>query len=281
MLKKSIHFIFRSNSNFFSFSFLLIIFSLFLQTGFAQTTDSSLLSLERIFASNEFVPKRVGGFKWFKDGNSYIKLESSATVKGAVDLINYDAETNKRTILVSAEKLIPKGTTEQLLIEGLDWSEDTKQILIYTKSERVWRQNTRGDYWVLDTTSGKLTKLGGDAKPSTLMFAKFSPDGKRIGYVHENDLYIENLADGKITRLTFDGSHNLINGTADWVNEEEFSLRDCWRWSPDGKYIAFWQFDTSGIEDFILVNNTTGLYPSLTVFLIRKPELKILLFGLV
>ena len=96
------------------------------------------------------------------------------------------------------------------------------------------------------------------------MFAKFSPDGTKVGYVRENDLYVEDVTSGKITRLTKDGTHTLINGTSDWVNEEEFDLRDCWRWSPDSRSIAFWQFDASGIEDYVLVNNTEGLYPKVT-----------------
>ncbi len=166
--------------------------------------------------------------------------------------------------MLSADKLIPAGETKPIAIHGYDWSTDEKRVLIYTNSQKVWRQNTRGDYWVLDLASGKLTKLGGDAKPATLMFAKFSPDGSKVGYVRDNDLYVENVSDGKITRLTNDGSHTLINGTSDWVNEEEFDLRDCWRWSPDSKSIAFWQFDASGIEDYVLVNDTTGLYPTVT-----------------
>jgi dipeptidyl-peptidase-4 len=248
--------------------FLLAILLLSLQAATAQTTqtapDQSRLTVDRIFASSEFQPERFGGFRWLKDGDSYAKLEPSEKVKGSMDLVRYQIETNKRDVLLSADKLIPAGETKPLAIHGYDWSADDKRILIYTNSQKVWRQNTKGDYWVLDIASGKLTKLGGDAKPATLMFAKFSPDGSKVGYVRENDLYVENAADGKITRLTKDGSHTLINGTSDWVNEEEFNLRDCWRWSPDSKSIAFWQFDASGIEDFMLLNNTTGLYPSLT-----------------
>ena len=233
----------------------------------AQTTQPAVdpkLTVDRIFASSEFQPERFGGFRWLKDGESYAKFEPSEKVKGSMDLVRYHIETNKRDVLLSADKLIPQGETKPIGMDGYDWSADGKKLLIYTNSQKVWRYDTRGDYWVLDLGSGKLSKLGGDAKPSTMMFAKFSPDGTKVGYVRENDLYVDDVATGKITRLTKDGSHTLINGTSDWVNEEEFDLRDCWRWSPDSQAIAFWQFDASGIEDFILLDNTQGLYPKLT-----------------
>ena len=240
--------------------------ALFLSHAAAQAPqpDASRLTVDRIFNGNEFQPARFGGFRWLKDGNSFARLEPSPTTQGSMDLVRYEVATNKRDVLLPAEKLIPKGETKPLAINGYEWSADDKRLLIYTNSKKVWRLNTKGDYWVFEPASGKLTKLGSDAKPSTLMFAKFSPDGSRVGYVRENDLYVENIDSGKITRLTTNGSPTMINGTSDWVNEEEFNLRDCWRWSPDGKSIAFWQFDASGIEDFILLNNTTGLYPSLT-----------------
>ena len=248
-----------------SFRFLVVALLLLSYTyGQQPARDESRLTVERIFASDEFQPARFSGFRWLKDGNSFGRLEPSPTAKGAMDLVRYEAATNKRDVLLAADKLIPANDTKPLVIQGYEWSADDRRLLIYTNSKKVWRLNTKGDYWVLDSASGKLTKLGGDAKPSTLMFAKFSPDGSRVGYVRENDLYVENIDTGKITRLTSNGSPTMINGTSDWVNEEEFNLRDCWRWSPDGKSIAFWQFDASGIEDFLLLNNTTGLYPSLT-----------------
>ena len=242
-------------------------FSLLLAVSIAapgQTADPSRLTVERIFASDEFQPARFGGFRWLKDGDSYAKLEPSPTIKGAFDLVSYRVDNDKREVLIAAGKLIPSGATAPLSIQGYEFSSGGKRVLIYTNSKKVWRLNTRGGYWVLDTVNGKLIKLGGDAPASTLMFAKFSPQGDRVGYVHDSDLYIQNVDDGKITRLTSDGSHTLINGTSDWVNEEEFSLRDCWRWSPDGRSIAFWQFDASGIQDFILLNNTASTYPTET-----------------
>ncbi len=251
-----------------SLASLLLVLAAFAQSGLhaqtAQPATDPRLTVERIFASSEFQPERFGGFRSLKDGNSYAKFEPSEKVTGSMDLVRYQIDTNKRDVLLSAERLIPAGETKPLQLHGYDWSADDKRLLIYTNSQKVWRYNTRGDYWVLDMASGKLTKLGGDAKPATLMFAKFSPDGTKVGYVRENDLYVEDVVGGRITRLTKDGSPTMINGTSDWVNEEEFDLRDCWRWSPDSKSIAFWNFDASGIEDFVLVDYTKGLYPVIT-----------------
>src|SRR5205814_241969 len=103
---------------------------------------------------------------------------------------------------------------------------------------------------------------GGDGPASTLMFAKFSPDGGRVGWVRygENNLYVEDIASGKMTQLTHDGSRTTINGTFDWVYEEELGLRDGWRWSPDGRSIAYWQLDATGVRDFLLINDTDSLY---------------------
>ncbi|HEY8559147.1 MAG TPA: S9 family peptidase [Pyrinomonadaceae bacterium] len=230
----------------------------------AQEADSGLLTTDRIFNSDYFAPKSVGGFRWLKSGDAYSKIERSATVRGGTDLVSYDAATNQRTVLLPAEKLVPKGASQPLPLNGYEWSADNTQMLVYTNSKKVWRLNTRGDYWVLNLATGDLKKLGGDAKPSTLMFAKFSPDGTKVGYVRENNIYVENIADGKITQITTDGSKTVINGTSDWVNEEEFNLRDCWRWSPDSRSIAYWQFNTEGSKDFVLVNNTDELYPVLT-----------------
>ena len=231
---------------------------------FGQTVDPSRVTLDRIFQSSDFDVQGPGPVKWLRSGNAYTRLEPAATGKGS-DLISVDPATGNKQVLIAAAKFTPSGVTEPLAVQNYEWSTDNNRLLIYTNSKKVWRLNTRGDYWVLDLQGGKLTKLGGrEAKPSTLMFAKFSPDGQRVGYVRQNNLYVEDLATGRITALTSDGSQTLVNGTSDWVNEEEFYLRDCWRWSSDSKSIAFWQFDASGIETFYLLNNTDSLYPKLT-----------------
>ena len=232
----------------------------------AQTQDPSLLSLEQVFASGEFHGERFGPARWLADGSGYTTLEPSVVVRDGQDIVRYNPESGDREVLVAATALVPEGESAQLSLSNYTWSEDGKRLLIFTNVRRVWRDDTRGDYWVLDLESGGLQKLGGDFDQARLMFAKFSPDASRVGYVYYNNIYVENLEDGRITQLTTDGSETIVNGTSDWVNEEEFFLRDCFRWSPDGRSIAYWQFDVEGVNEFKMINNTDSLYPKIISF---------------
>jgi dipeptidyl-peptidase-4 len=224
---------------------------------------SSRLTVERIFGTGEFAARGAGQLRWLDD-STYVALQANPQQNGSVELARFNARTGARDVLVQPAWLLPNGASAPLEVENYFWSPDHKRLLVFTASQRVWRENTRGDYWVLDLASHQLRKLGGDAPPSTLMFAKFSPDGQRVAYVRQNDLYAEDVASGAITRLTKDGSRTIINGTFDWVYEEELSLRDGFRWSPDGKSIAYWQLDASGVRDFDLINDTDSLYSFVT-----------------
>ena len=225
----------------------------------AQQADSSLLTLDRIFASEEFDPRGISQLKWRENGAAYTTLEPARDGAGG-ELVRYETATGARSVLISAGALTPRGG-RPLTIEGYTFSPDDRKLLIFTNSRKVWRYNTRGDYWVLDRASGRLTRLGGaGGAPSTLMFAKFSPDSRRVGYVRDHNLYVEDLESGAITPLTRDGSRTTINGTFDWVYEEELDLRDGWRWSPDGQRIAYWQLDATGVGEFKLINDTDSLY---------------------
>ncbi|MCH7563154.1 MAG: S9 family peptidase [Gemmatimonadetes bacterium] len=230
----------------------------------AQTPDPSLLTLERIYASPEFASERFGPARWLEDGSGYTTLEVARSGAPAFDIVRYDPETGATEVLVSAENLTPTGAASPLAVEDYTWSADGSKVLIFTNTRRVWRDNTRGDYWVLDLENGGLQQLGGDAEEATLMFAKFSPQGDRVGYVSQNDLYVERLSDGSVTRLTENGSPTMINGTFDWAYEEEFGIQDGFRWSPDGERIAFWQLNSEGVRNFLLVNYTDSLYPQVT-----------------
>jgi dipeptidyl-peptidase-4 len=245
--------------------FILALLFLFLacETQPEQQDDSSVLNLERIFSSREFTSERFGPARWLKYRSAYTVLERVETDEDARDIVLYDPETGEREIFVPSKRLIPQGEGKPLSISDYDWTSDGKKLLIFTNTKRVWRQNTRGDYWVLDLDTWNLKKLGRSAEPSTLMFAKFSPDGDRVAYVVKNNIYVESLQSQKIRQLTQDGSETVINGTFDWVYEEELALRDGFRWSPDGKWIAYWQLNTEGVKTFYLINNTDSLYPHL------------------
>ncbi|HSM08188.1 MAG TPA: DPP IV N-terminal domain-containing protein, partial [Gemmatimonadota bacterium] len=222
------------------------------------------VTLERLF-SDDFQGEFLGATRWLDGGSAYTTLEAAEGDgenggNRGLELIRYETSSGDRDVLVSAAELTPEGRERPLRVQGYDWSADGDRLLIFTNTRRVWRQNTRGDYWVLDREEGTLTQLGGDAAESSLMFAKFSPDGTRVAYRAEYDLYVEDLRTGAITRLTDDGSRTIINGTFDWVYEEEFSARDGFRWSPDGSRIAYWQLDAEGVRDFLMINNTDSLY---------------------
>ena len=227
---------------------------------FAATSDSTRLTLDRIFSSREFAEQRSGSFRWIDEGDGYTSLEPARDSSGGMDILRYDTRTGERTVLVTASQLIPGDGKKPLRIENYVWSRGREYLLIFTSSRRVWRQKTRGDYWILRPADNRLRKLGGTAPPSTLMFAEFSPQGDRVAYVRENNLYVEDVATGTISSLTSDGSPTIINGTFDWVYEEEFDCRQGFRWSPDGSAIAYWQLDASNVGEFFLINNTDSIY---------------------
>ncbi|MBK8976328.1 MAG: S9 family peptidase [Planctomycetes bacterium] len=233
----------------------------------AQGGSDRALTLDRLF-SGELQTEGFGPAAWLAD-SGLATLERAQDGAGQ-DLVRLDPATGQRRVLVAARQLVPAGATRPLEIADYRFSADGTKVLIFTDTRRVWRQNTRGDYWVLDLESGALRQLGAGFEPTRLQFAKFDPQGERVAYLYRNDIYVEDLADRSIRRLTSDGSEVRTNGTFDWVYEEEWSLRDGFRWSPDGHRIAFWQIDASGVGEFSLIDNTSGLYPTITP--IRYPK---------
>lgn len=232
----------------------------------ADQVSGTQITNKDIFASDKFRLQYPAPTRWLADGSGYTTLEPSESQEGGRDIVRYHPVTNEHTVMVSAEQLTPKGQDHALEIADYVWSKDGSKVLIFTNTKRSWRTNTLGDYWVLDRNNDELVQLGGDAPESTMMFAKFDPQGERVAYVMQNNLYVQDLDSMKITALTTDGNDHIVNGTFDWVNEEEFSLRDGFRWSPDGKHIAYWQLDTEGTPIFTMINNTDQLYPKLKQF---------------
>jgi dipeptidyl-peptidase-4 len=224
-----------------------------------KQSSSSELTLENIYSKSSFGQRGFGPVRWMKDNSGYSTLEGTMR-SGGREIVRYDAATGARTVLVTAKQLTPAKATEPLGIDDYEWSEDNSKMLIFTNTRKVWRYNTRGDYWVLNLKSGELKQLGKSLEASSLMFAKFSPDGSRVGYVSKQNIFVENLAKNKVTQITADGGGNIINGTFDWVYEEELDCRDGFRWSPDGENIAFWRSDTKDIGTFYMIDNVSGIY---------------------
>lgn len=231
--------------------------------------DNSILTLERIFASNELAEERIGQLKWLKDSSGYLLLKPSEEIKGARDIVLYSPE-GKEKILVAASKLIPPGSQAPLSIDAYELSPDGQWLLILTNVKRLFHK-TIGDYWVFNLKQNSLYKLGAPFEPSSLLNTTFSPNSQKVAYVHKNNIYIENLADHRIIPLTRDGSEDIINGTFDYVYEEEFFTTHGFRWSPDSQLIAYWQLNTERVPTFHLINNTESLYPKVISFKFSKP----------
>jgi dipeptidyl-peptidase 4 len=195
--------------------------------------------------------------KWSKDGTALYQMDKGTLIKNQLPL-------NTKTDILTTSQLTPVGKTEPLKIKAFTFSDDETKLLIFTNTQRVWRYETRGDYWVYDFSKKTLTQIGKSRPTATLMFAKISPDGKMAAYVSERNIYVEDLVSGKAQALTStNGTKKLINGTFDWVYEEEFNCRDGFRWSPDSKNIAYWQIDANQIKDFYMVNTTDAIYPTI------------------
>jgi len=191
--------------------------------------------------------------KWANEGSSYYKVEKNEIVK-------YTLPENVASVFVSKEMLTPPESKTSIKFSYYAFSDDQQKVLLFTNTKKVWRLSTKGDYWVRDMQTGTLSQLGKTLPASSLMFAKFSPDGNAVAYVSENNLYVEDLATAQIKALTTDGTVTLINGTFDWAYEEDFFCRDGFRWSPDSKSIAYWQIDAGQIKKFFMINNTDSIY---------------------
>jgi len=201
------------------------------------------------FASGQLRP----GIQWTPDGNGFYQVKENGIVK-------IDIKTRAETPLIRKAQLTTEAG-EILNPASFKYSNDNSKILLFANTARVWRYNTRGDYWVMNMAANKLTQLGKGRPSQSLMFAKFSPDGKKAAYVSEHNLFVEDLTTGNINQLTMDGTRKLINGTFDWVYEEEFFCRDGFRWSPDSKHIAYWQIDAINTRDYVMLNTTDSIYP--------------------
>ncbi|HEV2448321.1 MAG TPA: S9 family peptidase, partial [Candidatus Sulfopaludibacter sp.] len=225
----------------------------------AQPSPKLQDALKRVFNSSEFSGgggrggRGGGGAHWLEDGRWYTAMERG-------QIVRIDAASGKSEVFVSTAQLTPKETGKPLAFSEYSWPAGGKKLMVAVSPHRVLIRKPAAEYWVLDLASGAWHKLGGD-DGADLLYPKFSPDGTRVAYVRGTNLFVENLATGAIRPLTTDGTGMILNGVSDWVYDEEFRVNDCFRWSPDGERIAYWQFDQSGVKEYALVNYTDSLYP--------------------
>ena len=234
-----------------------------------QETDTRLrLTLEAIHASNEFSPINVEEGRWADEGPVVVYIEQDSRT-GATSLISYNLETDERSQLIDGSNLYAEDVDRLIKIVDYEYSSDNSVVLLYTDAQRVWRHDTKGYYYVYDVAARTLTPIA-DRDRGFQMFAKFSPDGQRVGFVRNRDIFVVDIEDSTEQQLTSDGSDGgIINGTSDWVYEEEFGLRDGWTWSPDSRRIAYVQLDESNTREFMMAD-LRGLYPDVTGF--RYPK---------
>ncbi|HET6765374.1 MAG TPA: S9 family peptidase [Longimicrobiaceae bacterium] len=224
------------------------------------------LTVERIFASPDF---RAGAFypTWTPGGESFTLVEGAQG--GGSEVWTQGVVTGNRERLIPGSALMPQGAARGVDVEDITWSADRKHALLFTNSQPVWRRRTKGTYYVYDAVQHRTTPVS--AAPGWQQFAKLSPDGARVGFVRDNDLSVVELATGRETRLTRDGGPTVINGTFDWVHEEELDLRDGWRWSPDSRRIAFWRLDTSPEKTQVWTNDLSGVHSQAVELRYPKP----------
>lgn len=230
------------------FAFTAMFLSL---TAMAQQAADTL-SLDLIFASRTFAPKSVRGIRPMNDGERYTQIKR--------DSINaYSYQTGRLTdVIVTSDQLIPQGESQPIALYDYEFSDDETKILFGTNTEPIYRRSSRSDYYIFDLKTKNLQLLSGNGKQQ---LATFSPDGEKVAFVRDNNLFIKNLTTNEERQITSDGkAGSIINGTTDWVYEEEFAVVKGFDWSPDSRHLAFMRFDESNVKQWQLT--TYGeLYP--------------------
>jgi len=232
---------------------LIICFSLvFITPIFSQKRD---ITLDDLWKNYAFYPKSMGGFNSMNDGEHYSTIEKT---EDGQEIIKYRFKNGKkvRTLFKSTDFEIPK-------IGKYTFSENEKQLLLATETTSIYRYSSKSVYYIYNIHNDKISKLS-DKK---VMYATFSPQGDKVAYVLDNNLFIKNIKSGIITQVTTDGKKNhIINGASDWVYEEEFALVRSFEWAPDGEHIAYYKFDETHVKEFSMDLFKGGLYPTQEVF---------------
>ena len=212
--------------------FSLIILTLFSFCLFSQKE----ITIEKIWKYYLYYPKGAEGYNAMVDGESYSVRQSDNTI------VKRSFEGKKK------EELIFKPAAN-FTYDGYEFNADESKILFLTDVESKYRYSFSANYYLFDRATEQLQPLDEQRQPQTL--AEYSPDGNQVSYIYENNIYVKNLNTGIVTQLTVDGEKNaIVNGTTDWVYEEEFAFIKAYDWSPDSKYLAYLKFDEREVKEF-------------------------------
>jgi dipeptidyl-peptidase-4 len=215
-----------------------------------------LITLEDIWKNGTFTAQYVPGFNFMNDGKHYTRLESNKIQQ--YDLTN----GNFVQTIFDASAVSAAGFNGRM--QGYRFSADEQKILIWSEVESIYRHSTKEKYFVYDRDAETLAPVFDGGKYS---LANFNPQGDKVAFVFENNLYVKDLQTDEITQVTNDGKKNhIINGGMDWVYEEEFALKTGYQWSPDGQRVAFYRFDESRVKEFTMTHYRDGLYPEYETF---------------
>ncbi|MFP4366449.1 MAG: S9 family peptidase [Bacteroidales bacterium] len=208
------------------------------------------ITLDHIYREDTFSSRTVSGLRSMNDGIHYTTMEKGREIHK----FRYDTG-EKEDVVFSTEDL---PDDEFKSFSNYEFSSDEKQILFTTGREQIYRHSFRADFYIWDIENRSLTRLSDLGKQQ---LATFSPDGDKVAFVFENNLYYKDLATGKEIRVTSDGKKNeIINGAPDWVYEEEFGFNKAFAWSPDSRKLAYYRFDESHVRMFNMTMYG-GLYP--------------------
>lgn len=235
-----------------SIGWIVHLFLLFIP--FCLIGQEGYLKLQDIWGSPLLMARGAGGFNAMADGEHYTLSVESENGQFIVKY-RFSSGLPVDTLLYPADLV---SGTDTISFSDYDFSPDGSRILLITGREAIYRHSTREDYYLFDRPSGLFTRITEKGKA---MYARFSPDGKRLAYVRENNIYMYDISSGKETAVTTDGRKNeIINGATDWVYEEEFSMDIGFEWSPQGTHIAYFRFDETDVKEFNLTYYG-GLYP--------------------
>ena len=210
------------------------------------------LSLDEIFNSPTFAGKTVSGVHWMNDGSRFSSYERD-TASDAVNIVIHDVRRGTKTVLLNTSSLKLHDDDPTFRFITYQWSPDERNILFISAPparEYLSRLTPAGNIFLYDLKTKLFHRLTNVAVPQYNV--KFSPDGKSLGFVRGNNIFIMDLATGEERQLTMDGGEHIINGRFDWVYEEEFEISDGWRWSPDSKHIAFWRLDENRVPQYTM-----------------------------